>query len=236
MFPATTERSWAFIQPLRGFSWKRVALLTTWSACILESYWEVGGLTLSAQKALFVFYQPVFHMLCMLWLWSAIIWFFEERSVRYEACFASEHLKYLLPAKAIAQIAAAFTTFTGISAAAFIFCSARGKTNLAAYQPALMFLGISMLLLNPLDISMEESHGPQRWFFLTTVRRVFLPFQVCTQCSLAEKPGSTHKLGENSTLQARELSFSLSWTRPCFRIGMHEFGYCVGLLFSKCLL
>jgi hypothetical protein len=166
------------MQPLRGYNWKRAALWITWGACILEYFWEGGDLAAPAKEALFIFYQPVFHILCMLWLWSAVIWYFEERAVRYEACFASEHLKYLLPSKAITEVAAAFTTIAVVSAAAFIFCSSRGEIGLAAYQPAWMFLGIAIMLFNPLDMAVEDSYGPQRWFFLNTLRRVLLPFQV----------------------------------------------------------
>ena len=158
--------------------WRQVGCLLLWIACFYEIWFEAGHMKGSAQQALFIFYQPVAHILAMLWLWTAIVAFFEQYAVRYDACFSTEHLKFLLSARALADLAAAFTTVLALSAAIFVICCARGNTELAAFQPTLMYGAIIIILANPFDAENESLFAPQRLFFLKTLRRVILPVQV----------------------------------------------------------
>lgn len=177
----SAARSW-FPQGLSSSSaFKFAVLVALWAASAVAVHLQRGHLDDAAVQALVTFYQPAFLILSMLWLWIVAVWFFEQRTARYEACFAAEHLKYLLSARAIAEVAAGFTTVAAVSVAAFVTCCARGQFTLAAYQPPLMYGGIIAMLVNPMDMSSEDTYGPQRWFFLDTLRRVLLPFQVRTQ-------------------------------------------------------
>jgi EXS family len=128
--------------------------------------------------ALFIFYQPIICFLVMLWLWAILIHFFESSSVRYEACFAQEHLRFLLSGPSLQYIASIFTTVTMASLALFIFSCAYGYVTLASYQPHVLYLVLLTLLMNPLDYVYDHMHSQQRWFFMITLRRVVLPAQV----------------------------------------------------------
>jgi EXS family len=130
-------------------------------------------------EALFIFYQPILCFLVMLWLWAILVHFFESNQVRYEACFASEHLRHLLSGPSLKYIASVFTTVTAVSASVFIFSASREHFTLASYQPTLLYVILWTLLMNPLDFVFDSLHAQQRWFFLDTLRRVVLPFQVC---------------------------------------------------------
>ena len=136
------------------------------------------SLPAGATDALFIFYQPMLPMLLMLWLWTFVIFFFEKYFIRYDACFAAEHLKFLLSADALTAIAESLTTIMALSVSAYIILARNGYTVLASFQPGIFFAGIAMYLANPLDFTHEMSYSPQRWFFLDTLRRVTLPFQV----------------------------------------------------------
>ena len=156
--------------------WRQVVLCCIWALCFGTVWLESDRLWKSPRTALFIFYQPVAHALCMLWLWAVVVLFFERRAIRYDVCFASEHHQYLLPARSLAELASAFTTILAVSAAAFVASCARGAVHLAGIQPMLMYVGILAVLLNPSQA--DRSFGSHRWFFIRTLRRVLLPFQV----------------------------------------------------------
>jgi EXS family len=160
------------------FPWKFVGFGVTWCLCFYVLFFESSALKQSPQNALFIFYQPMAHILAMLWLWNIVVAFFESYAIRYDACFAQEHLRFLLSAKALTDVAAAFTTVTAVSAAIFVACCARGEYEIAGYQPVLMYGVLLMMLMNPLDLENETTFGQQRWFFVRTLRRVFVPVQV----------------------------------------------------------
>lgn len=136
------------------------------------------SLSAGATDALFIFYQPLLPMLFMLWLWTAVVSFFEAYYIRYDACFAAEHLKFLLSAGDLARIAESCTTLMSISVSAYILLASNNYNMLAGYQPGVFYSAIAMLLANPLDFAHGTNYSPQRWFFLDTLRRVILPFQV----------------------------------------------------------
>lgn len=136
------------------------------------------ALSTGATDALFIFYQPLLPMLFMLWLWTAVVSFFEAYYIRYDACFATEHLKFLLSADDLTRIAESFTTLMSLSVSAYILLVDNGYMVLASYQPGIFFAAVAMLLANPLDLAQDTNYSPQRWFFLDTLRRVMLPFQV----------------------------------------------------------
>ena len=117
-------------------------------------------------------------MLLMLWLWTAVIAFFERYYIRYDACFAAEHLKFLLSSGDLARVAESLTTLMAASVSAFILLVSSNYILLASYQPGIFFAAITMYLANPLDFAQENAYSSQRWFFLDTLRRVILPFQV----------------------------------------------------------
>lgn len=52
----------------------------------------------------FLYFQPPLPMLAMLWLWAAAVRLFERRRIRYEACFAADHQRFLLRSAQLFQV------------------------------------------------------------------------------------------------------------------------------------
>lgn len=149
-----------------------------WALAAALLFAVAPSLSAGATDALFIFYQPLLPMLVMLWLWTVVVSFFEAYYVRYDACFATEHLKFLLSADDLTRIAESFTTLMSLSVSAYVLLVINGYVVLASYQPGVFFAAVAMLLANPLDLAQDTNYSPQRWFFLDTLRRVVLPFQV----------------------------------------------------------
>jgi hypothetical protein len=152
--------------------------LALWSICLLVLVQLGAGLPQGPSDVLYIFYQPLMHILGMLWLWTVVVWCFETFFVRYEACFATEHLRFLLSSRALAEMSAVFTTQLALSVTVFILSTFYGHNTVASLQPGLLFSVITLSLASPLDLAWEAPYREQRWFFLDTLRRVVLPFQV----------------------------------------------------------
>ena len=157
---------------------ERLVHVTSWTITVLLLLLLVPSLPDGVIDALFIFYQPLLPFLLMLWLWIVVVWFFEAYTIRYQACFASEHLQFLVSAPALTRIAAAFTTALAIGVSAFILLVHNGLFQFASWQPALLLIVLLLMLANPLDGVIDSTTSAQRWFFLDTFRRVVLPFQV----------------------------------------------------------
>eukprot|EP00892_Ulva_mutabilis_P010445 jgi/Ulvmu1/7773/UM004_0002.1 len=165
-------------QPIRSnFSMRKLINALSWALAAGLLFAIAPALPAGATDALFIFYQPMLPMLLMLWLWTLVVSFFEAYYIRYDACFAAEHLKFLLSADALATLAESFTTLMAVSVSAYIMLASNGYFLLASLQPGLFFVAIAIFLANPLDFTHDTTYGAQRWFFLETLRRVVLPFQ-----------------------------------------------------------
>lgn len=151
---------------------------TSWTITVLLLLLLVPSMPDGVIDALFIFYQPLLPFLLMLWLWIVVVWFFETYMIRYQACFASEHLQFLVSAPALTRIAAAFTTAPAIGVSLFLLLVHNDLVQFASWQPALLLIVLLLMLANPLDGVIDSTTTSQRWFFLDTFRRVVLPFQV----------------------------------------------------------
>ena len=140
----------------------------------------------------------------MLWLWAIVVAFFESYQVRDEACFAQEHLKFLLGSRALFDIAGAFSAALCLSTAFYSAACRHSAYDLAAYQPALLFTIILLLLATPFGVDesgAQSLYATQRLFFVKTIRRVFVPIQVSHLC-LPQRPQCTHTLPGRASLHA----------------------------------
>jgi len=131
-------------------------------------------LSAHASSAVFIFYQPVFVALAMLWLWVGVIAFCERHAVKYAACFPSEHHRQLLSAADLQLVASHLTLLFTASLGLFAWACSAQRWQLAAWMPPLLYLAYALLLLLPADVLFRE----QRMFYATVLRRVMLPFQV----------------------------------------------------------
>lgn len=159
----------------------RLVHVTSWTITVLLLLLLVPSLPDGVIDALFIFYQPLLPFLLMLWLWIVVVWFFETYMIRYEACFASKHLPFLVSSAALTRIAAAFTTALALGVSTFLLLVQNGLVEYASWQPTLLLIVMLGMVANPLDGVIDNATTSQRWFFLDTVRRVILPFQVSPQ-------------------------------------------------------
>lgn len=158
---------------------ERIVHVTSWTIAVLLLLLLVPTMPDGVIDALYIFYQPLLPFLLMLWLWVVVVWFFETYMIRYQACFASEHLHFLLSYTALAKIAAPFTTVLAVGVSSFLLLVQNDLVELASWQPVLLLAVAVGMLANPLDGVIDNSTASQRRFFLDTLRRVVLPFQVC---------------------------------------------------------
>jgi hypothetical protein len=163
---------------------------TCWTIAVLLLFLLVPSLSDGAIDALFIFYQPILPFVLMLWLWTLLVWFLDTYMIRYQACFASEHLQFLVSYTALTNVATAFTTALAVGVSVFVLLLHNGMVVHASLQPAMLLVVFVGLLANPLDGIIDNSTTAQRWFFLDTLRRVVLPFQVRPEVSRAFSSGT----------------------------------------------
>lgn len=84
---------------LRGASWAALQ-----AALLLGTLRYLGRLSHTNKDLWFLYFQPPLPMLAMLWLWAAAVRVFERRRIRYEACFAPDHQRYLLRSAQLVQV------------------------------------------------------------------------------------------------------------------------------------
>jgi hypothetical protein len=56
------------------------------------------------QDLFFLYYQPWAPMLAMLWMWGIAVGYWEQRHVRYDACFSPEDQRRLPPSAGIFEV------------------------------------------------------------------------------------------------------------------------------------
>jgi hypothetical protein len=160
---------------------ERLLHFVSWTVALMLLAEQVSSMPKGVIDALFIFFQPILPFLLMLWLWIVVVWYFEQRGIRYEHCFAAEHNRYLVSSGILTRIAAAFTTALAIGVIVFLLLFRNGFVVAASMLPGLMIVCLALMLGNPLDGVYDNSFTSQRWFFLNTLGRVVLPVRVrCT--------------------------------------------------------
>jgi hypothetical protein len=124
----------------------------------------------------FLYYQPFLPMIAMLWFWAIAVFYFEQRSIRYDICFSSEDQRHLLPSHSLFGISNILGTLVLSSSVLFLFQCSTGNLSAAAFQPPLIYLAMLLLLIFPGVILFPDN----RRFFSTTLWRVFTPIRGVT--------------------------------------------------------
>lgn len=86
---------------LRRSSWAALQV-----ALLLGTLRYLGVLRKGQQDLWFLYFQPFLPMLAMLWSWATAVRVFEQRRIRYEACFSADDQRFLLRSGQLFQVGA----------------------------------------------------------------------------------------------------------------------------------
>eukprot|EP00250_Pteridium_aquilinum_P010316 c19293_g1_i1 orf=582-1868(-) len=121
----------------------------------------------------FLYYNPLFLLAAMLWLWGINLRVFAASRVNYAKVFDFDNTHLIW--KEIWMIASWVTLIVLTSMTAYLYLSSHNNF-LAASQPVLLYSVLPLMLVLPFDALFITS----RIFFLRTMVRIFLPLQPIT--------------------------------------------------------
>lgn len=122
----------------------------------------------------FLYYNPLFLVVMMVWLWGLNVWVFTASRINYAKVFELDNTH--LTHKEIWMFASWVTVIVMTSTSSYLYLSSHGEGSFAASQPVLLYSVLPLLMVLPIDIFYVSS----RIFFLRTLVRVILPFQPIT--------------------------------------------------------
>ncbi|XP_024527676.1 SPX and EXS domain-containing protein 3 [Selaginella moellendorffii] len=122
----------------------------------------------------FLYYNPLVMVAMMVWLWGVNLWAFLHYRVNYSKIFDLDqnHLTH----KHIWKVASWMTIVISTSMTTYLYLYSNGEANYAASQPAILYIGLPLVLILPFDVLYRSS----RFFFLGTLLRLSLPLQPIT--------------------------------------------------------
>ncbi|XBI01713.1 hypothetical protein VPH35_130422 [Triticum aestivum] len=162
------------------FLWRFKAILfLVWGLCCCKIGWD-SVMRMSADLRdlflyeVFLYYNPLFLVALMIWLWGVNLWVFAQSSVNYVKVFdlAQTHLSH----REIWRCATWLTLIVPTSMTAYLYLYSHGEVSLAASQPVLLYAILLIVLLSPFDMFYLSS----RFYFLRTMLRIILPLQAIT--------------------------------------------------------
>lgn len=164
---------------LRG-AWKRLQgpLILMWIVlCCKTATDSVMSIPVDTRNYLlyetFLYYNPLFLVAAMLWLWGINLRVFAASRVNYAKVFDLDNTHLIW--KEIMMIASWITLIVLTSMTSYLYLSSH-NSYLAASQPVLLYSVLPLMLVLPFDVFYVTS----RIFFLRTLLRIFLPFQPIT--------------------------------------------------------
>ncbi|KAI5078665.1 hypothetical protein GOP47_0006336 [Adiantum capillus-veneris] len=121
----------------------------------------------------FLYYNPLFLLAAMLWLWGINLRVFAAFRINYVKVFDLDNTHLMW--KEIWMIASWITLIVLTSMTSYLYLSSK-DSHLAASQPVLLYSILPLMLVLPFDVFFVTS----RIFFLRTLVRIFLPLQPIT--------------------------------------------------------
>nr|XP_024384774.1 SPX and EXS domain-containing protein 5-like isoform X2 [Physcomitrium patens] len=120
----------------------------------------------------YLYYNPVFLMSAMVWLWGVDVWVFLTARFPYARVFELDpnHITH----HEIWKIATWMTVAVITSMTAYLYLYSHGMVSMAASQPVLLYVTVPLVLGLPLDMFYMNT----RFFFLKTLVRLTFPVQV----------------------------------------------------------
>ncbi|KAJ7532268.1 hypothetical protein O6H91_14G080300 [Diphasiastrum complanatum] len=122
----------------------------------------------------FLYYNPLFMVAMMVWLWGVNVWVFLQSRVNFAKVFDLDQ-NHLTP-REIWKIASWMTILVLTSMTAYLYLYSHGEVSLAASQPVLLYCTLPLLLVFPFDVLYASS----RFFFIRTLIRLTIPLQPIT--------------------------------------------------------
>ncbi|GMH43680.1 hypothetical protein BSKO_11602 [Bryopsis sp. KO-2023] len=160
---------------IAGVRWKIPFVVLNISCLALFAYsWKL--VSDAGHDLVYIYFQPLVPVLLMLWLWGVNVGYFETSGIKYDALFGNEERRFLLRGDQIFELAAAATTLTSGSAAAFVMALTVQNTKLASLIPVGLYGCLVLSALCPFN----ALHKSTRLHFSSTFRRVVLPVQSVT--------------------------------------------------------
>eukprot|EP00250_Pteridium_aquilinum_P000929 c11113_g1_i1 orf=139-1203(+) len=161
-------------------SWKRLQgpLILLWIlSCCKVAVDSVTSINAETRNNLlyetFLYYNPLFLLALMLWLWGINLWVFALSRINYAKVFELDaaHLMW----KEVWGMAFWITFIVLTNMTSYLYLSSHGN-SLAASQPVLLYSILPLIMVLPVDIFYVSS----RIFFLRTLVRTFFPLQPIT--------------------------------------------------------
>eukprot|EP00249_Psilotum_nudum_P008612 c21402_g1_i1 orf=216-1580(+) len=122
----------------------------------------------------FFYYNPLFLVAFMVWLWGINVWVFLHSRVNYTKVFELDHNH--LTHREIWMIAFWMTNLALTSMMLYSYFYSYGEVSLAASQPVLLYSILPLIMVFPFDVVYVSS----RIFFLRTLLRLSFPLQPVT--------------------------------------------------------
>ncbi|KAL3699195.1 hypothetical protein R1sor_017217 [Riccia sorocarpa] len=122
----------------------------------------------------FLYYNPMFMVVFVLWLWGVNLWVFSNARISYAKVFEMDpnHLTH----REVWKISGGLTMVVLTSMSLYMYFYSRGHLNYAAGMPLFLYCGLPLFLGLPFNIC----HGPSRFFFLNALGRIAFPKQPIT--------------------------------------------------------
>ncbi|XP_024397473.1 uncharacterized protein [Physcomitrium patens] len=119
----------------------------------------------------YLYYNPVFLMSAMVWLWGVNVYVFLTMRFPYARVFELDpnHVSH----QEIWKIASWMTVAVITSMTAYLYLYSHGMVSMAASQPVLLYLMVPLMLGLPLDMFYMNT----RFYFLRTLVRLTFPIQ-----------------------------------------------------------
>ncbi|XP_057435567.1 uncharacterized protein LOC130728205 isoform X2 [Lotus japonicus] len=166
--------------PSPTFLWRfKVTLFLIWGCTCCKIGWDsVMRMDANLRDLFlyeaFLYYNPLLLMTMMVWLWGVNLWVFLQSNVSYTKIFDLDqnHLTH----NEIWKCSTWMTIIVPTSMTAYLYLYSHGEVKLAASQPVLLYICVSVILIFPFDIFYLSS----RYFFLRTLLRIAFPLQPIT--------------------------------------------------------
>ncbi|KAK9813520.1 hypothetical protein WJX73_004163 [Symbiochloris irregularis] len=160
-------------RPPPGYTAQKIAFLVWLIICTYITLSSLATTSNDQYEVFHIYYQPLFVLVAMLWLWCVNVRYFEAHNLRYDLCFSAHDQRYLLSCRQLLQVTALGTVIVGSSATLFAWHGSRHELAAASLHPPVMYCLLVALVLLPANVAYKET----RLFFSTTMFRVATPFR-----------------------------------------------------------
>ena len=88
------------------FVLQKLSLALCFCFCALVILGNLRAGDQAAEELFYIYYQPLIPVTIMIWLWGAVVRYFERNAVKYNVCFPTRDQKFLLSSRQVFQVGA----------------------------------------------------------------------------------------------------------------------------------